>query len=145
MLSEVLNMKVIMLLALTILHTSCSQINVEEQERYRQKNTDHTSFRHGIVPVSSVPVKKFDEASASRGKILYENHCISCHGPKGEGNGPLASEQKIPPSNLRTLVKEVPDFDFFMSVSNWKGAMPGWKEKFNQAELDDIKSYLKTL
>lgn len=138
-------MKVIMLMALTIMLTSCSQINVDEQERYRQKNTAHTSFRHGIVPVSSVPVKKFDEVSISRGKTLYENHCISCHGPKGEGNGPLAAEQKIPPANLKKIVNEVPDFDFFMSISNWKGNMPGWKEKFTQTELDDIKSYLKTL
>lgn len=142
-------MKVIMLMALTILLTSCSQINVDEQERYRKNNIDPISFRHGIVPVSipasAVMVKIPDGASVSRGKTLYENHCISCHGPKGEGNGPLAAEQKIAPSNLRKLVKEVPDFDFFMSVSSYKGNMPGWKNKFNEAELEDIKSYLKTL
>lgn len=133
-----------MFLVLTIMQTSCSRINVESQERYRQQNSDSKTLRHGIVPLSSVLVKIPDDASVSRGKILYENHCIACHGPKGQGDGPKAHEQKNPPTNLKELIKDVPDFDFFMSVSNWKGDMPGWKEKFTQTEMDDIKSYLKT-
>lgn len=138
-------MKVILLAVSVALFSSCSRINVESQERYRQKNNEFKNLRHGIVPRSTVMVTRPDEASVSRGKTLYDNHCISCHGPKGEGNGPLASQQKIAPSNLRQLVTEVPDFDLFVSFSNWKGDMPGWKEKFTQGELEDIKSYLKTL
>ena len=38
-----------------------------------------------------------------QGKAIYQRYCASCHGPKGEGNGPLASSLTTPPANLRQL------------------------------------------
>lgn len=139
-------MKILVLSALLIMSVSCSRINVESQERYRQLHSESKTIRHGIIPLSTKAVVKIpDEASISRGKTLYINHCLACHGESGKGNGPKALEQKSSPINLQKLVQEVPDFDFFISISNWQGDMPGWKEKFNSSELEDIKSYLKTL
>ena len=132
-------------IALAILSASCSRINVESQERYRQEHDVVKNMRHGIVPLTIKGVLKIpDETSVARGKALYDNHCLSCHGENGRGNGPKAIDQKSSPVNLQRLVQEVPDFDFFVSVSNWQGDMPGWKEKFSSTELEDIKSYLKT-
>ena len=39
----------------------------------------------------------------SDGRRIYDQYCASCHGPKGEGNGPLASSLTTPPANLREL------------------------------------------
>ena len=36
----------------------------------------------------------------SLGKKLYENNCIHCHGTKGDGKGPKASELKVKPRNF---------------------------------------------
>lgn len=138
-------MKFLVLITYVTLITSCSQINVESQEKYRQNHDVTKTMRHGIVPITIKGVVKIpDEASIARGKSLYDNHCLSCHGENGQGNGPKAIDQKNSPVNLKKLVQEVPDFDFFVSVSNWQGDMPGWKEKFSSTELEDIKSYLKT-
>jgi mono/diheme cytochrome c family protein len=38
-----------------------------------------------------------------KGHSLYLEHCASCHGMSGEGNGPLAPGLTVPPSNLRKL------------------------------------------
>jgi mono/diheme cytochrome c family protein len=89
-------------------------------------------------------VKKLDEASLARGRILYQENCLSCHGESGKGDGPDAQNQKYPPANLQKMVREVKDFTFFMSISQWQGDMPGWKEPFNDIEREDLVNYIKS-
>jgi len=45
------------------------------------------------------------------GQILYVRHCASCHGPGGEGDGPLALSLKRPPTDLTTLAERDGRFD----------------------------------
>ncbi len=40
------------------------------------------------------------------------------------------------PANLKKLAREVRDFKFFMSISQWPGDMPGWKEPSNENSLN---------
>jgi mono/diheme cytochrome c family protein len=37
------------------------------------------------------------------GKQTYMEHCATCHGNDGRGNGPVASVLRMPPPDLRTL------------------------------------------
>jgi mono/diheme cytochrome c family protein len=37
------------------------------------------------------------------GARLYANHCASCHGAQGEGDGPVAAVMKVGVPNLRNL------------------------------------------
>lgn len=39
----------------------------------------------------------------TEGNAIFLQYCASCHGPKGEGNGPLAPTLTTPPANLRLL------------------------------------------
>ena len=48
----------------------------------------------------------------SLGKDLFQEHCVSCHGPGGKGDGPLAPE----------LEKPVPDLT--MLTSRFNGVYP---------------------
>jgi high-affinity iron transporter len=41
-------------------------------------------------------------ALVEQGKTAYAKYCTSCHGPKGEGDGPAAKALKPPPRNLVT-------------------------------------------
>jgi mono/diheme cytochrome c family protein len=42
----------------------------------------------------------------SIGATEYQNNCASCHGAKGEGNGPFTEFLKAVPSSLTTLSKD---------------------------------------
>jgi mono/diheme cytochrome c family protein len=42
-------------------------------------------------------------AAEPDGRTLYFNHCASCHGPTGEGDGPVASALRGSVPSLRTL------------------------------------------
>jgi len=48
---------------------------------------------------SKVSPKKTAELLA-QGKKLYEQNCVTCHGPKGDGKGQLGTALKPPPSDF---------------------------------------------
>ncbi len=39
------------------------------------------------------------------GQQLFMDHCASCHGTEGRGDGPLAPELRVAPANLRLLAQ----------------------------------------
>jgi mono/diheme cytochrome c family protein len=39
------------------------------------------------------------------GKVMYQQHCASCHGADAKGRGPLASVLVTPPADLTLLAK----------------------------------------
>ena len=41
--------------------------------------------------------------SAASGEEMFNTYCAVCHGKAGKGDGPAASELKIPPANLTLL------------------------------------------
>ncbi len=105
-------------------------------------------MRHGIVPRGQ---KSHDEvaawmkeASLARGKLLYSMNCIECHGAQGRGDGEKAKKLRHKPMDLSQLVRDVPDFTFFLAVSQWSGEMPGWKHPFDETEREDLVNYIKT-
>jgi mono/diheme cytochrome c family protein len=52
--------------------------------------------------IKKAPIKM---TSPGSGAEMYKAYCASCHGPKGEGNGPAASALKVQPADLTTLTQ----------------------------------------
>ena len=44
--------------------------------------------------------------AAAKGKVIYQRYCASCHGSEARGNGPLAPDLRVPPSNLTRLAEK---------------------------------------
>lgn len=44
-----------------------------------------------------------ESAAAQMGHNLYEQHCQLCHGLRGQGDGPFASELRVAPADLTTI------------------------------------------
>lgn len=69
------------------------------------------------------PVAYSDEA-AFNGRALYESQaqpaCRLCHGKKGDGRGPLASQFSVPPRNFACAetVNGIPDGQLFWIIQN---------------------------
>lgn len=140
-------MKIFLPILITFI-AGCSSINQSEQEYYQE----HKTMRHGIVPEvnnEGFSKKKWNESlslsAIQEGKKLYQAHCIQCHGPEGRGNGPEGQKLTSPPTDLTKVANEVPNFKFFMLVSKWHGQMPGWKHKFNPAEVEHLEQYIRSL
>jgi high-affinity iron transporter len=57
---------------------------------------------------SPKPPKKTPELLA-KGKKLYEQNCVTCHGPKGDGKGQLGAALKPAPSDFAQPLKKWPN------------------------------------
>lgn len=125
-----------LIISISFIFISCSTLVASKP------NTEH-----GIIiklKNSKKYAERLNQDSIKRGLQLYTNHCVSCHGKTGKGDGPDALQRIPKPANLKKLVNEIDDFSFFMNISVWQGSMPGWKERFSPLEREDLVAYIKT-
>lgn len=89
------------------------------QKSFRSQEPPRLDIPAGIIPITGgEPEYTFEEArnlqnplandpqAVTRGQHLYQINCVSCHGPQGDGKGPLAVywglvQGAIPPANLK--------------------------------------------
>lgn len=111
------------------------------------------------------------EASRSRGALLFQIHCASCHGLEARGDGPVSEDLRVAPADLTNLLARsdsgVPEFPaerlrlVIDGRNDVRGhgsrAMPVWGLTFQDAGRDssqeemvfekiaDLVEYLRTL
>jgi mono/diheme cytochrome c family protein len=92
------------------------------------------------------PVKS-DEASIAHGKELFIQHCQSCHGKKGKGDGPKAGQLETECGNFTTAAfQKQPDGSIFYKTSEGRKDMPSYKKKIPDAnEIWAIANFIRTL
>lgn len=91
------------------------------------------------------PVKT-DGRTVERGKALYREHCLPCHGKSGVGDGEMAKKMGYKPANL-TLerLNQQADGEIFWKVSKGRPPMPEFETQLSERERWDIVSYVRTL
>ena len=85
----------------------------------------------------------------NRGRVIFEAHCIVCHGLQGKGDG-LSSEALIPkprdftdPDVKASLTKD----SVMNTVLNGKPGtqMEGWKTRLSVEDVQAVMEYIFTL
>jgi len=91
------------------------------------------------------PVKS-DAESIATGKELWGQHCKSCHGTKGVGDGPKAAQLKTEPGDFsKADFQGQPDGSIFYKTSEGRDDMPSFKKKIPDAdERWSIVNYIRT-
>ncbi|MCW8928813.1 MAG: cytochrome c [Gammaproteobacteria bacterium] len=86
-----------------------------------------------------------------KGSSLYTKNCVTCHGNKGRGNGPVAGSLYPPPADLASLIRmPIAQDDYLLwAISEGgvqlKTSMPAFKDNLNEAERWKIIHYLRQL
>ena len=92
---------------------SCSSTKEKPQENF-DFNTQ--KIHHGWTIITG-PKKtesyQSDLNSLSRGEVLFQKHCVSCHGLKGKGDGPESKKLKRKPADL-TQLAQIHEDSFFV-------------------------------
>lgn len=84
-----------------------------------------------------------DNASRDRGRKLFEENCVSCHGLTGRGNGPIAARLETLPADLAAMAGQHPDGDFAWKIAEGRGVMPAWKKILSEKQIWDVVNYLQ--
>lgn len=96
-------------------------------------------------------------ASIERGKALYEQYCLACHGATGKGDGPMVPGLKTKPKDLsergihvtRYGLESIIDYPHLSqqaiskAVRHGNETMPAQKQELNKQQIEDISSFLK--
>ncbi len=87
-----------------------------------------------------------DEKSVARGKALYLQACIPCHGTKGKGDGSAAAAlDPKPADHTSPKMWEETDGTLFWKISTGRGAMPTFEEAYSAEDRWHLVNYLRTL
>lgn len=92
------------------------------------------------------PVKSNGE-SINAGKELWVEHCQSCHGKKGMGDGTKAASLKTEPGNFSTAdTQNQPDGSLFYKTSEGRKDMPSFKKKIpDQDDIWNLVNLMRTM
>ena len=99
----------------------------------------------GVVLSRQNPLKANLDA-AKEGKKIYVNHCGSCHGDKGKGDGIASSAcNPKPADHTSDYVQNEVDASLYWKISEGRGAMPSFKNALTEDEIWKIINYIRTL
>jgi mono/diheme cytochrome c family protein len=92
-------------------------------------------------------VKAGDPAINSTGKTLFAQHCKSCHGAKGLGDGPKSATLKtLVPSFTEAKFKAQADGDVYFMSFVGRDEMPNFEKKItDEADRWALVAYIKSL
>jgi mono/diheme cytochrome c family protein len=90
---------------------------------------------------------KGNAASVAEGKTLFNQHCKSCHGVKGKGDGTKAAQLDTECGDFTTAAfQSQTDGTLFFKTSEGRKDMPSFKKKIPEAdEIWAIVNYMRTL
>jgi len=92
------------------------------------------------------PVKS-DATSIAAGKELYNQHCKSCHGTKGKGDGPKAAQLDTECGDFtKATFTAQTDGAIFYKTSEGRKDMPSFKKKIPETnDIWSVVNYMRSL
>ena len=82
------------------------------------------------------------------GKVLYQTHCLRCHGPLGDGKGPDAATLIVPPRDFHTPGSTAKTDYELRSIIIWGlvfSDMHSWGFRLTPQEIRELISYIRQL
>lgn len=119
---------------------------------YRAGADENIQWLHDNIPEGWRPLPNPYPATAGslqRGRKVYQDFCISCHGPVGDGHGPAAPYLDPPPLNFTTLRRNLVDGKYIGGILYYQimngitgTAMPYFKHELESAKIWDVSNYI---
>jgi mono/diheme cytochrome c family protein len=92
-----------------------------------------------------------DEDSLLRGRAIYEQYCVACHGEGGMGDGPAGQQLDPQPAPIAHTSRMLGDDYLFWRISEggahepFSSAMPRWQDVLDDADRWDVINYVRAL
>ena len=85
-------------------------------------------------------------ADLAKGKSIYGDKCVKCHGEKGKGDGRKAADLEKKPADYTDKAKmaKFTDEDLKKAVKEGKKPMPAFGKKLSDEEIDGVIAYIRT-
>jgi len=84
-------------------------------------------------------------AVVAHGKFVYENVCITCHGPRGAGDGEMTALFPKPPSLMTQKVRDWPDGQLFHRPMRGQNSMPSHSRQVDTTDIWSVIHYIRQM
>ncbi len=91
------------------------------------------------------PFSAEDPPVQKRGKKVYENFCLVCHGKSGAGDGPVIPKYPNPPSFRTLQSREMHDGEMFHIITAGRRNMPSYASQVGYQDRWKVISYIRSL
>jgi mono/diheme cytochrome c family protein len=81
----------------------------------------------------------------AHGKFVYENVCITCHGPSGAGDGHVTALFPKPPSLMTQKVRDWPDGQLFHRPMRGQNSMPSHSRQVDARDSWAVIHYIREM
>lgn len=81
----------------------------------------------------------------AHGRFVYENVCITCHGPRGAGDGHVTALFPKPPSLMTQKVRDWPDGQIFHRPMRGQGSMPSHARQIDARDAWSVVHYIRQM
>ena len=156
-------MKFYALLALSALFAAAGCENVDmqmhDQVTYKVQEYPKRTNPRGSVPTRGSrdkyedvegralePMIPMDEATARRGKKLYDIYCAVCHGITGRAESQVAQKMDLQPFDLTDEdILALTDGEIFIKIVASDTVMPNYRNQLSDVEAWEIVAYVRQL
>ena len=117
--------------------------NVMNDMPYTIPNTNEGYEKAGEVLKSPFPQTK---KIVQEGEVIYNRFCIHCHGPKGDGDGPVVTNGGFPPPpSYSKQLKDLPEGKMFHVITYGRNNMGSHASQLSKTDRWKVIAYVKTL
>lgn len=101
-----------------------------------------THLKYGFAKNPLAPTSE----SFAQGKALYAQHCASCHGDSGLGDGTAGKDLPAVPTNLVVAQRDWSDGVFHIRmIARAKNGMPSFRETLSEEERWSVIHFVRSL
>ena len=86
--------------------------------------------------------------NATAGELIYQRHCLSCHGKAGDGKGPEAAGLIVPPRDFHSPESTGKSELELRAIIIWGlvfSPMHGWWDRLSTEEIRAVIDYIRQL
>lgn len=94
-----------------------------------------------VAVLIAIPVVAAADDDAA---MLFKSKCAGCHGATGAGDSPVGKKLGVKPLNAADVQKKT-DKDLKKIVTDGQGKMPGFKGKIEDAKIEKLVEYIRSL
>ncbi|MGE3958618.1 MAG: cytochrome c [Vicinamibacterales bacterium] len=151
-------------------HTEGNRLDMIDQPKLKPQRADIFGGRatgtmespEGSVAVDEIPYP-FTQAQAveagqalanplphsaeviAHGRFVWDNICVTCHGPRGAGDGTLTQLFPKPPSLMTQRVRDWPDGEIFHRPMRGQGSMPSHARQLDARDIWSVVHYIRQM
>lgn len=97
-------------------------------------------------PQSDLRPARTEAGDVQAGRALFKKYCVTCHGPRGRGDGIEIAGATVADLSSAATQREL-DVDLLTTIHGGRPGkvMPSWKWRLSAQQAKDVVAYVRTL